>query len=172
MFKTKGKGSIITFSRGLYTEFTHYSCEVLGTNVFLIYQYSTNIRQYSSQFATFSHLSPLFVTICDYSWQFITFRDYSSLYLALFVTIRNYSRLFMANSDYSPTIRHYSRLFTIPDYSIFPIRVFQTTYLCPSEKRLYGISLLSLMNLSGTFGQITCECSTAQTWDLEKLFIT
>ena len=45
MFKTLDKGSIITFSRGLYTECTRF-CEVLGTNVFPICQYSPNIRQY------------------------------------------------------------------------------------------------------------------------------
>ena len=62
MFKTLDKGAVITFSRGLYAEFTRY-CEVLGTNIFPICQYSPNIRQYSSLFAIFCHLSPLFVTI-------------------------------------------------------------------------------------------------------------
>ena len=121
MFKALAKGSIITVSRGLYTEFTRY-CEVLGTNVFPICQYSTNIRQYSSLFAIFCHLLPLFVTICDYSRQFITIRDYSSL----FATVRHCSSLFATIRDHSSlfaTIRHYSRLFVLfatIHYSGFP----------------------------------------------------
>ena len=111
MFKALAKGCIITVSRGLYTEFTRY-CEVLVTNVFPICQYSTNIRQYSSLFAIFCHLLPLFVTIRDNSSLFVTIRHCSPL----FATVRNYSRPFV-------TVRHYSSLFatirTIRDYSLF-----------------------------------------------------
>ena len=119
MFKKLDKGTIITFSHGLYRECTRY-CEVLVTNVFPICQYSPNIRQYSSLFANFCHLSPLFVTICNYSDNsslFVTVRLYSQL----FATIRHYSPLFA--TIYSPlfaAIRHYSWLFvTIRDYSYY-----------------------------------------------------
>ena len=96
IFKTLDKGSIITFSRGLYMEFARY-CEVLGTNVFPICQFSPNNHQYSSLFAIFCHLLPLFVTIHHYSSLFATIRDYSRL----FVTVRPYSQLFMTIRDYS-----------------------------------------------------------------------
>ena len=105
------KGSIVTFSHGLYTEFTHY-CEILGTNVFPIRQHSPKICQHSSLFATFCHYSQLFATICDYSGLFVTVCHYSSL----FATIYHYSSLFA-------TIR------TIHDYSLFAIWVFLTPFL-------------------------------------------
>ncbi len=44
-------------------------------------------------------------------------------------------------------------------------------YLCPSEGHSYGISILSFIILRGKVRQITRERYTAQTWNLEKLFI-
>lgn len=44
-------------------------------------------------------------------------------------------------------------------------------YLCPSEGHSYGISILSFINLRGKVRKITRERYTAQTWNLEKLFI-
>ena len=44
-------------------------------------------------------------------------------------------------------------------------------YLCPSEGHKYGVSILSIINLCGKFRQITRKRCTAQTWDLDKLFI-
>ena len=44
-------------------------------------------------------------------------------------------------------------------------------YLCPSEGHKYGVSILSFINSRGMFRQITRKPCTAQTWDLDKLFI-
>ena len=62
MFKTLDKGSTITFSRGLYTEFTRY-CEVLGTNIFPICQYPFD--EHSLAFVTIHKFLSPFVSMLE-----------------------------------------------------------------------------------------------------------
>ena len=48
---------------------------------------------------------------------------------------------------------------------------FRLPCLCPSEGHQHGVSILSSLNLCGTFWQITRVQNTAQTWHLDRFLI-